>query len=47
MYVRLLIIPSVLLIYFIVLFVRTALEVTKLFGKFASSTLTGFWGWAA
>jgi hypothetical protein len=39
MYVRLLVIRLVLLIYFIMLFVRTAIEVLKLSSKFSSSTL--------
>jgi hypothetical protein len=42
MYVRPLMMRLVLLICFIVLFMRTALEVLKLFGEFDSSTLTGF-----
>jgi hypothetical protein len=39
MYVRPLIMRLVLLICLLVLFVRTALEVSKLFGKFNGSTI--------
>jgi hypothetical protein len=40
MYVGLLVIRLVLLIYFIMLFMRTAIEVLKLSSEFSSSTLT-------
>jgi hypothetical protein len=39
MYVRLLVMRLVLLIYFVILFVRTAIEVLKLSSEFSSSTL--------
>jgi hypothetical protein len=43
MYVGLLVIRLVLLICFVVLFVRTAIEVSKLSSEFSGSTLALLW----
>jgi hypothetical protein len=43
MYVRPLMMRLVLLICLLVLFVRTALEVSKLFGEFDGSTVAQLW----